>query len=99
MTVRSRCAMVRIVLEANSLAPHLVLTRAKEETDSLSDSFADKLIGRIVDARSGLTSSHVRLRPYRMPTRTRTSSMTNTLERFRIALAMQRSCFSLCLQA
>lgn len=40
-------------------------------------------------------NSQVRLQRSRVSTQTLTSSMTSTLERLRIALAMQRSCFSL----
>lgn len=68
----------------------------KTVMNSLSDRFADKLVGRIIDARSSLYKrSCIRPRCACIPTKTPTSSMTSTLERFRIALAMHRSCFSL----
>ena len=50
MTVRSRCAIVSIVLSANSLKYIRGMLICPTILDSLSDSFTDELVGSIVNA-------------------------------------------------
>jgi hypothetical protein len=50
MTVRSRCAIVSIVLSANSLKYIRGMLICLIILDSLSDSFTDELVGSIVNA-------------------------------------------------
>lgn len=50
MTVRSRCAIVSIVLLANSLKYIRGMLIYPTILDSLSDSFTDELVGSVVDA-------------------------------------------------
>lgn len=52
MTVRSRCAMVRIVLFANSLLGVVNFSnRVSMLQNELSDSLSNELVSRVVDAK------------------------------------------------